>query len=50
MFRKKLCDRLSIALTLKVNTRPKSPLVFLEPKLTQVNKFANFPFGEGSAQ
>lgn len=48
MFRKKLCDRLSIALTLKENTRPKSPLVFLEPKLTQVNKLAKFRFREGS--
>ena len=48
MFGKKLCDRLSIALTSNVNMRPKSPLVSLEPKLTQVNKFAMFTFREGN--
>lgn len=48
MFRKKLCDMISMALTLKVNTRAKSPLVFLEPKFTQVDKLAKVTLIESS--
>lgn len=48
MFRKKLCNGFSMALTLKVNTRPKSPLVFLDPKLPLVNKSAKFTVSEGA--